>query len=230
IETGAEVWKMPGGFRQTCWGGKAMIADSIVALQDTYDQRVYALGKGPSAVTVEAPLTAVTLGTSLVIRGKVTDVSPGTKSDELALRFPNGVPAVSDASMSEWMKYVYMQFPQPIDTRGVEVRLSVLDANNNYREIGTATGNSDGFFTFNWTPDIEGQYTVYASFEGSASYWPSHGVTSFAVDHAPAAPAEPEPAVPSMADTFFLPAVSGFAVALIVVIVLLAMLLLKKRP
>ena len=49
--------------------------------------------------------------------------------------------------------------------------------------------DADGFFAFNWKPDIEGQYTVYASFAGSESYWPSHAVTAFAVDPAAATPA-----------------------------------------
>ena len=74
------------------------------------------------------------------------------------------------------MQYVYMQLPRPTNTIGVPVTLSVVDANGNYRQIGTATTN-DGFFTFNWKPDIAGQYTVYASFIGSESYWPSNAVT-----------------------------------------------------
>ena len=60
--------------------------------------------------------------------------------------------------------------------------MSVVDSNGNYR-IGTTTSN-DGFFNLNWKPDIEGQYTVYASFVGSESYWPSHAITSFVVDSA----------------------------------------------
>ena len=31
---------------------------------------------------------------------------------------------------------------------------------------------------FNWKPDIEGKYTVSASFGGSESYWPSHAINS----------------------------------------------------
>ena len=94
--------------------------------------------------------------------------------------------------------------------------LSVLDANNNYREIGKTTANSDGFFTFNWKPDIEGQYTVYASFAGSESYWPSHAVTSFAVDPAPA-PAQ-TPAYPTPVDnTGLLYGILGGVIAAIVI-------------
>jgi hypothetical protein len=92
-----------------------------------------------------------------MIQGTVTDISAGTK--EKADRFPNGVPAVSDASMSEWMLYVYKQFPRPTNATGVTVNISVVDANGNYRDIGTTTSDADGFYSFNWMPDIEGKYT-----------------------------------------------------------------------
>ncbi len=168
------------------------MGDSVIALYNTYDQQVYGIGKGPSAVTVEVPMSVVNFGSSQVIQGTVTDVSPGTTQTSVELRFPNGVPVVSDESQGEWMKYVYVQFPRPTDVTGVKVTLSVFDANNNYRDIGTTTTNSDGFFTFNWVPDIEGQYTVYASFAGSASYYPSHAVSSFVVDPAPTPTQTPE--------------------------------------
>ena len=39
--------------RETRWGGNGIIGDSIIATMDTYDQRVYAIGKGPSQITVD---------------------------------------------------------------------------------------------------------------------------------------------------------------------------------
>ena len=181
--TGEERWTLDG------WGsgeqGKNMdfaLADGCLVYLNAYDMQIYSVGKGPSAITVEAPMAAITRGQSLVIRGTVTDIAAGTKQKEQAARFPKGVPAMSDESMGTWMAYVYMQRPRPTDVTGVPVTLSVVDANGNYRDIGNTTSNSDGFYTLNWTPDIEGQYTVYASFAGSESYWPSHAVTSFAVD------------------------------------------------
>jgi outer membrane protein assembly factor BamB len=229
IETGNVVWKMDGGFRQTCWGGKAMIADSIIGLMDTYDQRVYAIGKGPSQTTVDAPATGITLGNSLVIRGMITDVSPGTETYALGARFPNGVPAVSDESMSAWMKYVYMQFERPSDTKGVPIALSVLDANGNYREIGNTTSDADGFFTFSWQPDIPGQYTVYASFTGSESYWPSHATSSFVVDYPATTPAPSAISLQTTYDAYFVPAIVGLFASIVIVAVVLALLVLKKR-
>ena len=57
--------------------------------------------------------------------------------------------------MTDWMEYLYMQQAKPTDAVGVPVVLSVVDANGNYREIGTTT-TSEGFFSFSWKPDIEG--------------------------------------------------------------------------
>ena len=229
VETGEEVWKMSGGFRQTCWGGKAMIGDSIIALQDTYEQRVYAVGKGPSKITVTAPDAGIALSTSVTIKGTVMDASPGSLSDDLILRFPNGVPAVSDESMSEWMKYVYMQFPRPTNAKGVEVTINVLDSNGNFREIGKTTNDANGFYSLMWTPDIPGKYTVYASFAGSKSYWPSQSVTAFGVDPA-LAPADTGTNTSSMVvlppiEAYFI----GATAAIIIAIAAVGIVLFRKR-
>ena len=107
--------------------------------------------------------------------------------------------------------------------------ISVLDGNGNYREIGKTTSNSDGFFTFNWTPDIEGPYTVYASFAGSESYWPSHAVTSFAIDPAPLAPPEEPQAPLSMTDTYIMYAAIAIIIAVAIVGAVIV-LIVRKRP
>jgi hypothetical protein len=226
---GSEIWRVNGMYRQTRWGGNAIMGDSIIATMDTYDQRIYAVGKGPSETTVTASPKVSVFGSSVQIEGMVTDVSPGTSSNDLVLRFPNGVPAVSDSIQSEWMLYVYKQFSRPSQATGVPVTLSVVDSNGNYREIGKTASSADGFFSFNWKPDINGQYTLYASFEGSAAYYPSHAVTSFAVDPAHPTSAPTDAPVQSAADLYFVPAIAGLFVAIIVVGALLALLLLRKR-
>ena len=226
---GTELWTILD-YGNQMYGGQAAVADGYLTTLNSYDSQIYCFGKGPSAMTVDAPTAAVQLGQSLVIRGTVTDIAAGTKQTEQAGRFPNGVPAVSDESQGAWMEYVYMQKPRPMDAVGVPVTISVVDANGNYRDIGTATSNSDGFYAMNWMPDIEGQYTVYASFAGSESYWPSHAVTSFAVDPAPATPSPTEAPLSSMADAYFVPAVAGIIIAIAIVGIVLALLLLRKRP
>ena len=158
------------------YGATTPTASGYLVTLNSYDSQLYCYGKGPSQLTVSAPQASIELGRSFVINGYVTDIAEGTKQNEQAARFPNGVPAVSDASQSQWMEYVYMQKPRPTNTTGVEVTISVVDANGNYREIGITT-TVDGTFALNWKPDIEGQYTVYATFAGTESYWPSHATT-----------------------------------------------------
>jgi hypothetical protein len=127
------------------------------------------------------------------------------------------------------MEYVYMQRPRPTDTTGVPVSISVIDSNGNHRNIGTTTSDASGSFSYQWTPDIEGKYTVIATFAGSESYWPSSAQTAFAVDPAPAT-ATPQPTEPpSMADLYFIPMSVALFIAIIVVGVVIV-LALRKRP
>ena len=86
------------------------------------------------------------------------------------------------------MAYVYQQQEKPTNFTGVQVALNVVDANGNYRTIGTTTTDSTGFYSFVWTPDIEGKYTVYATFAGTNGYWGSAATTAFNVDPAAATP------------------------------------------
>jgi hypothetical protein len=185
IESGDLVWRVDGAFRQTCWGGKAMIGDSVIVTMNTYDQQLYGIGKGASATTVTASSKTTTKGSSVVLEGTVMDVSPGCLSDiNLQIRFSNGVPAVSDESMSEWMKYVYMQFDKP-DTIGVDVKLEAINPNGEQVYLGTATTDSFGNYGFSWQPDLEGSWAIMATFLGSGGYSGSTSTTYVAVDPAP---------------------------------------------
>ena len=228
-ETGAEVWRVDGMFRKTDWGGSPIMGDSVIAMYNSYDQRVYAIGKGPSATTVTASPKFPMEGGKVMIEGSVIDISPGTQEYAVTARFPNGVPAVSDASQGEWMKYVYAQFARPSDIAGVDVTLTVVDANGNYREIGNATSSSDGFYSLSWTPDIAGEYKVYASFDGSASYFGSHAETVFEVDEAVATPAPLADVAVPPTDMYIL---SGVAAIIITIIIVGAVLFIaiKRRP
>ena len=122
-----------------------------------------------------------------------------------------------------------MQQPKPTNTTGVPVAISVIDSNGNSRQIGTTTSNADGTFSFTWTPDISGAYTVTASFAGSESYYPSSAGTSFYASEAPTATVAPTQPPQSTADLYFVPAIAGLLVAIIVV-GLLIILVLRKRP
>jgi hypothetical protein len=227
-ETGDVIWKADGLFRSTRWGGRGLIGDGIMATMDTYDQQIYAVGKGPSSTTVTAPDIGVMEGSSVMIRGTVMDVSAGTTDPRIAARFPNGVAAVSDASMSDWMEYVYKLFPYPSAASGVEVTIDVLDANGNYRTIGTTTTDLSGVFNFAWTPDIYGQYTVIATFAGSGGYYPSYAETAFVVDQAPEPTPAPTATPAPMTDTYVLGMGAAGLVAIVVIGLVLIMMMRKK--
>jgi len=198
-ETGEVIFRIDGAFRTTRWGGRGIIGDSIIATMDTYDQKVYGIGKGPSSLTAEAPSSGATVGSSVQITGTVMDVSPGTLDYSLQARFPNGLPAISDESMSAWMLYVYKQFEMPLDAEGVEVILYGIDPNGNYFDIDRTTSDVFGNWALAFKPEMEGTYQIFATFEGSGAYYGSTDSTYVTVDPAPAAatPIEPEePEVP----------------------------------
>jgi hypothetical protein len=226
---GTEIWTL-NSYVGEFFAMSYAISDGYATWFNGLDNQIYVVGRGPSTTTVEAPMTDIPQGTGLVIRGTVMDVSSGTTQNEQAARFANGVPLSSDATMKDWMGYVYQQKPLPTNFKGVEVTIDVIDSNGNYRNIGTATTDATGTYSYQWTPDITGKYTVIATFHGTNGYWPSYTETNFAVD--PAHPTTAPTATPpqSAADLYFVPAIAGLFVAIIVVIALLAILLLRKRP
>ena len=67
------------------------------------------------------------------------DTSAGTQQATAKADFPNGVPCASDASMTQWMGYVYDQQPEPTNFTGVTVTLTAIDPNHNFITLGTAT-------------------------------------------------------------------------------------------
>ena len=160
-------------------GASGAAADGYNTFFNGYDNSIYVIGRGPSATTVTAPDIGVTTATPITVAGSVIDISAGTKQDEQAADFPYGVPCVSDASMSQWMSYVYQQQPEPTNFIGVTVTISVKDSNGNTHIIGTATTDASGTYSLTWTPDIPGNFTVYANFPGTNGYWPSSAETHF---------------------------------------------------
>jgi hypothetical protein len=223
--SGAEVWTL-SAYTGTFFVFSNAMADGFLTFFNGYDNQIYTVGRGPSAMTVSAPNLAAASGQPVVITGTVLDISAGSKQDEQAARFPNGIPLAADSAMSDWMGYVYQQKPLPSSFLGVDVDISVVDANGNFRSIGTATTDAKGNYNLVWTPDISGNYRVAASFAGTKGYWPSSSTTAFTVmePHPTTAPTAPPAA--SNTDTYVL----GSAIAIIVVILIVGVLLLRRRP
>ncbi|MFZ7138926.1 MAG: PQQ-binding-like beta-propeller repeat protein [archaeon] len=188
---GSFIWKLPIGI------SPKSIAYGYLTGHDFDHGMQYCIGKGKTATTVSAPMTSVDLGDTVLIQGTVMDLSPAQ---------PN-TPAISDADMGEWMDYLHGQnatlINNPPKPNGVEVSLTAVDSNGNTQNLGTTTSDFEGLYSLTWTPEVEGKYTVYATFDGSESYWSSSDATAFNVDPAPA-PAttiEPEEPIDDPVDT-----------------------------
>jgi hypothetical protein len=229
--TGEEIWQLSGYPSEWSSPGSAWAtADGFIACMNGLDNNIYSIGRGPSATTVSAPHAGLSFEVPLVISGSVMDISAGTKQTTQAADFPNGVPVSSDRSMKDWMGYVYQQKPLPTNFTGVDVTLDVLDSNGNYRSIGTATTDATGTYRLTWTPDIPGDFTVIATFDGTNGYWPSYAEDGFTVMEAPMTTPVATAAPASMADLYFLPVSIFMIVAILVLAALLAVQMLRKRP
>jgi hypothetical protein len=226
--TGEKIWEI--SWFGNWWGGYNVIGDSIMAgLNAGYDNRLYAFGKGPSDTSVSASPKVSTNGENVLVEGMVTDISPGTSEYALTARFPDGVPVVADESMTDWMQYVYMQYPRPADVTGVDVTISVLDPNNNVYDVATAKTDENGVFSAVFTPEVAGKYTIHASFAGSKSFVGSSAQTAIQVDEAVSnVTPQPTQQPQSMADLYFLP-VSIFSIVAIVAVLVLVIMLLRKK-
>jgi outer membrane protein assembly factor BamB len=229
--TGDEIWKIQGWFGgMSPTSSNILMADGILVGLNFFDNQLYAFGRGPSATTVTASPKVSVHGSKVVIEGTVTDQSPvGRRDISGSVQVPlKGTPAISDEDMATWMEYLFMQQACPTDAKGVDVVLTVLDPNNNVYEIGRTTSDYTGTFGFEFEPLVPGMYQVTATFEGSNAYGPSSATTYLTVEEAPAATAPPTPEPQGVADAYFVPAIAGIIVA-IVVIGIVIILMLRKR-
>jgi hypothetical protein len=184
MKTGKLIWNASG------WFEHGPVADGLLLSHNNYDNKIYTFGKGPSAITVTAPDVAVTKGQSVMIRGSVTDQSPGAKQLVQEGKF-SSVPAISDADQMPWMAYYYSQQQKPASGKGVPVTLTAIDSSGVSQDIGTVTSDTHGNYGFMWTPQTPGQYSIVATFAGSASYGSSQASTYIGVTEAPSASVQP---------------------------------------
>ena len=226
--TGEELWTI-SDYTGSFFVLPYAMADGYSTYFNGYDNQIYTLGRGPTSLTVTAPDLSADYKQPVVIRGTVYDVSSGTKQDELTARFTKGVGVASDDCMADWMGYIYQNKPLPANFTGVDVTIYVVDSNNNYRPIGTATTDSTGAYSLVWEPDISGTFSVTAVFQGTNGYWPSRATTAFNVMDEKVTPA-PTETPPSITDTYFIPSVIAIIVAILIVGIATIFLLLRKRP
>ena len=223
ITTGEGIWKIASCQSGLGTGSRVFqgsIADGYLLYSDAYTGYMYAVGKGKSETTVAAPATTIQVGQSFTITGTVLDISPAQ----------SGTAAISDESMDSWMEYQHMQMPKPTDATGVKVTLTALDPNGNTINIGTATSDTNGAYGIAWAPEVPGLYRVIATFSGSASYGSSTASTYFTAHDTTVSTPEPTPKALSAADMYFVPAIAGLFVLIIIVAIVLALLMLRKRP
>jgi outer membrane protein assembly factor BamB len=222
--TGELVWSVLGFYARNT----GVIADGYLLGYNSYDCQIYTMGKGQTDTSAIIEEDVVVDGAAVLVKGMVTDESPGTKDSDRIARFPDGVPAVCDDNMSAWMEYVYMQQPKPTDAIGVEVTVSVLDPNGNTYDVATATTDLNGFYSATFTPPVPGKYTVYVTYAGSESYWPSSAVSAIHVEEVPEPTAAPTASPAPMTDAYVLGIGAGSIIA-IVAIGLVIILMLRKR-
>ena len=212
-------------------GASSKHQDDIGAIADGYltlfssDGYMYVFGKGKSQMTVTSPDVVTTKGNGVVIKGTVLDISPAQAS----------TPCVSKESMALQMEYIHKQMPITgiwgnETIVGVPVSIDAVDPNGNYIHIGEVTTDGySGTFGYTWTPELEGMYTVTASFKGDDSYGSSFATTYVSVTQAPVASATPTASPPITMPPYEMYTV-GTGIAVIIVVVIATLLLLKKRP
>jgi outer membrane protein assembly factor BamB len=227
---GAELWKISHWGSQVEGMGSgtmeaAVIADGFLVTLNVYDAQLYCIGKGPSATTVTASPEVSVHGSSVLVKGTVADIAAGTRQQEQAARFPNGVPAMSDEDQQAWMEYLYMDQGMPTNATGVEVSLDTLDPNGNFVHIGTATSDMSGTYGYAFTPEVPGLYQITATFAGSDSYYPSYAETYVNVDEVPQA--SPPPEYPQPIDPTW--TIIGVGIVLLIAIAIIGLLILRKK-
>jgi hypothetical protein len=215
--TGETVWILNGG------NNPVGEANGYLFTTGIFSGMITCIGKGQTSSSVAIQNDVVAKGATVLIKGNVLDQSPASP----------GTPAVSEASMSEWMDYLQFQnatlLNSPPSPLGVQVTLTAVDPNMNCITIGTTTTDAAGNYGFNYVPPITGMYTITATFAGSNSYWPSSSETMLTVTEAPAATSTAT--TTTSADVTTPIYIVGIALAIVIIIVgAVIVLLQRKRP
>ncbi|MGB9959113.1 MAG: hypothetical protein ACPLKQ_01145 [Candidatus Bathyarchaeales archaeon] len=208
--TGNCIWNITGGL------SPGPVADGYLTADNRYDGYMYVFGKGKSSTTVAVSPKTLAKGSQVLIEGSVLDMSPAQP----------GTPCVAKESMTVWMEYLHMQKPCPSDVKGVPVTLTAIKDDGKVIDLGTVTTNGFyGTFSYAWTPEEEGTYTIIASFAGDESYGSSAAATALAVGPPPAEIEIPEYPTP----TDYTPILTGVIIAIIAIALLVVYTLYTVR-
>jgi len=173
---------------------------------------------------VTAPDVDVPVGTGLMIKGSVLDMSPAQA----------GTACVSKESMTLQMEYLHLSMLQGglfnnETITGVPVLLTAIGSDGTVIDLGTTTTNGySGAFNYEWTPPKEDTYQIIASFTGDDSYSSSMSTTAVSVGRAPEKVNIPEQIIPPD----YTMTILGVGIAVIIAVVIAAaaaVLLLRKR-
>ena len=88
--TGEEIWSMNSWAGQSGGPGTStsILADGSLVYYNYYDNSIFCVGKGPSAMTIEAPKQAIKQGDSIVISGTVIRYCRWNKTDRASSPVP----------------------------------------------------------------------------------------------------------------------------------------------
>jgi hypothetical protein len=132
------------------------------------------------------------------------------------------------------MEYLHIQLPidgiyHNVSMTGVPVTLTAIDPNGNVAPIGTVTTNPYyGTFSIEWKPNVQGTYTIMATFAGDDSYGISAASTAVSVDPAIATTTPlPAAAIPDYTMTIVAAAIA-IIIALVIAIAV-AVVLIKRK-
>jgi hypothetical protein len=164
--TGDRLWMLEG------WYVLSAIADGYLISYNAIDNRIYCIGKGPSATEVSISTNPIKAGEATLIQGTVTDQSTELK----------GTPAISDADMATWMEHKVMQQDLPMEgVTGVPVQVIITHPDGNVTILDYAICDMGGSFAVMWTPPSEGIYQVTAYCYTTDAYGSSYGTTHIGV-------------------------------------------------
>ena len=85
-------------------------------------------------------------------------------------------------------------------------------------------------YTLTWAPDIPSNFTVYANFGGTNSYWPSSSETSFAVNQMVTPSPTTTTAVSFESTQMY---ILGVGIAIIIVLIIIGAvlaMLIRRKP